>query len=365
MNLILSRENTYLFYIIIYIISICLLILAKKIKSSKIVNFLFFVVVSMLFCIIAFRTVGIDRQTYIEIYEYIPYYRENYTLLVMEPFYFALNLIAYYIFKSYVFIQIFQGAIYAISIFYILKYCKEKRLNTVIVYAFTIGSMFFYMMGLVRMCIAVSTFTICFVEYLKKTNLKLLITGIIIAGGFHYSAIIIGFIFIFLFVLNNQKRIKHIIFYVGYVFPILLFILLKIFNSFLVSRLGLSKYAGYLDVHFNIMNLKGIIYILPLIFLYFFWGDRGKSMDVLFKKQMAIIIVISHLSCFFNGAFRFSFYINIFVGILYAIYFKKRIIVPQYVVEIIFVIVMSVYPIPVFFDSPYITHLIVPFAMKF
>ncbi|MCI9532381.1 MAG: EpsG family protein [Lachnospiraceae bacterium] len=370
MEIAFSQNETYQFYLIIYIFSIFLLGISEKMRSKKGINILFFMVSFFLYIVVAHRTVGIDRDTYVEMFGYTNFYRRNYSFIVMEPLYFLLNIVVYYFLGDIFFIQMFQGAIYAISMFKVLSFCRSKNCNTVIVYSFCISTVFFYMMGLNRMCIAIGIFTIAFINYLQKQNSIRFIISLIVCSLFHYSAVLILCLAIFLFVIKHNKKINNLVIYLGYVVPIFLFVLLKIFQDMLANKFLSTKYSIYVEVGFSVSNIISVIYVLPLIVAYFFIGFKRKNVfeEILLEKQMAISILTFHLSCFFVGAFRFNFYMNYFVAYMYAMLFNRFKFTPRFgkfIFEALFVLLITIYSIVVFFDSPYITEKIVPLILEF
>lgn len=370
MEVVFSQNGTYLFYFVVYIFSIFLLGLSENVKNKKGIYSLFFMVSFLLYIVVAYRTVGVDRETYVEMFSYTEFYMHNYNFMVMEPLYFLLNIFVYYIFGDILFIQVFQGIIYAVSVFKLLLFCRSKNCNTIIVYSFSISTIFFYMMGLNRMCIAVGIFTIAFINYLTKHNNIRFIMSLILCSLFHYSAILMLFLFIFLFIIKNNKRIKNLVLYMGYLVPIVLYAFLKIFQDVLVNRLLSTKYSGYVEVGFSISNIISVIYVLPIIIVYFLIGFKSENEqeEIFLQKQMAISILTFHLSCFFVGAFRFNFYMNGWVAYMYAMLFKRFKFKPKagkLLFEGLFVILITVYSIVVFFDSPFITEKIVPLMLEF
>ena len=122
-----SNGSTILFYLSTFLLGIALLFLADHSSSIVFKKICIFVISAAIYFIVAYRTVGVDRDTYIEMYELTPYYVKNgLGLLTMEPCYFLLNIVAYYVFKNFIFVQCFQGAIYAFAIYHFLKKSEQE-----------------------------------------------------------------------------------------------------------------------------------------------------------------------------------------------------------------------------------------------
>lgn len=373
MEIVLSNNETYVLYLIIYIGSLLILWGADHIFSRQVSYLLYLIVSIVLGLIICCRDVGIDRDTYLTIYQETPLYLENYAASsFQEPLYFLLNIIAYYVFNNYKFIQFFQGIIFAGASFELLKFCRSKKISTAICYSFYLATIFFYLMGLNRMAIAVNCLTIGILKYFKnKRGFRFIITCVC-ASLFHYSALIVSVLFIYLFVLKKNKQINYVILKIGCVLPVAGFIALKMASAMLLSILP-EKYKGYLtNITFNISYLKNIIYILPLFIIYIYFEAnkilKREDEKRVISKTMAIILFFTIFTMFFDGAFRFTFYFNFLIAFLYAFYLKKVRIFAydcKVLIGIGYVIILLLYAVVVFFDSIYITNFIVPFRGTF
>lgn len=355
-----------LVYLIFFFTVLFLLFLSDHCINKNIKKILWILVNIIFFFIIGFRNMGIDRDSYIYMYNAVPIYINDLELALasMEPGYLLLNFFVYYCLGDFIYIQIFQALLFSISAYKIMEYADSKHYSLVIIFSFTLTTIFFYIMGLIRISISISIFIISILNFIKKKQKRNLCIGFIISSMFHYSAICIIFILFYVFIVsknnyNDKKIISQIISFV-----VIIFVFINIISPYLLNIVS-YKYIGYLNnFGFHWSSIINIIYVLPLIlFCTIFWKKIVHFIDI---RLVAVVILVTIISTTFVGSFRFIFFINYLIGYMYALFFNKikvNLIKFKLLLKAIYIILLVIYAYITFFDSIYITPFIIPFGI--
>lgn len=293
-----------LFYLIVIIASSSLATIAEitKYKNILLTNFFIFCSALVMLVPLAMRGMGVDYDQYELSYNIISLYPfSDYWTLYLgrpEPLYVLMNYTAYWILGD------FQGVNILCAILSIgFTFCGLYRFKNYInigLSVWIIGFLYYIMMyGLNRMMIAVSIIGWAY-SYCINRNTKKFIMWCIIAGGFHYSALLMIPFYFIIWWINNNKIYKQVIAYtaVAFIFIGIYHIVPQLFGQFI----WFDRYIIYFDLGINIeaLNNNAIIYIfIPFFTLYSMAMNRafGDVYTVL-SSTFKVFLVISLISIF-------------------------------------------------------------------
>lgn len=356
-----SSKAMFLFVLFIapILLSISTVLEDKYIKISKIFLLLSFL---MVFIPLGFRNCGIDHGTYKSMYSNIDSNLKSY-MFTPEPLFLILNLFASHIFGSFQIVYLVCGFLFTFGIYHFIL--KHKDGNVFINLYCILFSIYIYMCGLTRMSVAIGIISIAF-NYIRDS--KKYFALVIIAFLWHYSACV-AFLFYYAYNSKGNYKFRYNIFIIIVVFVVAKF-LSSIGNSL---PYVLARYADYLSPSINISAIKNMIILIPalIIFKVFNREYENELEDyVQINNIINFIFVFIFISIMFTGLFRFTFYFYPLIGYIYA---KFPVILIRangtirlvYLYIISFVVVGCIYLSYVFFNSPYITRLIIPFEFNF
>ena len=353
--------SKFFFYFVFIFSAINAGIAANQYRANKYIS-RFFVLLAfvILFIPLGFRSVAIDHGVYKEWYDHADYWlRLNYHL-TPEPLFAWLTLFAKYVAGSFQLIYLFSAFVYLAGVFVFLR--KSESFGYLSVFFMSI-SLYLYMCGLARISIAIGIVSYAFTVLERKYKPLILI---LIACFFHYSSIITVLVYISY---KNKRNVS---------FKNILYIIVGMLTlSFIINRFGevlpyaIMRYAGYVELSFCLGNITSVVILLPALIL---WGLFKGGYKALYKEKyvfydniVKIVFGLICLSLLFNGVFRLAFF---YYPIIAKIYFDFRrvlaitnqgAVVPMYTG--LFSVVGLVYVSVVFYDSPFITNLIIPFSM--
>ena len=309
---------SYLIFGIIIILASAFASLAQKyavrVKGSKRANPLFW---TLSFCVLffpaAFRGNGIDQINYLQRYyiytsqgiDYIKQYRGQ-----TEPLYLLVNYLAEAL-GGFQWIYILESAF---CLFFVYKALERKieDINLGIgVLLFTSYS-YLFLFGLVRMSFAFGLIMYA-LRYIEEKNLKKYLVFIILAMGFHYSAICMLLLYFVCnkeeYRLNKEKSIYQMI--LGIIGIILFFCLSTIIIKFVQILPWLQRYSGYFGKAINWRTIFNVAATFPTILILFIEGNfisKKRKYGNIYVTMVIMIIPIAIASIFINFI-RIAYYL--------------------------------------------------------
>lgn len=308
-------------YFILVIIPIIIAILEMNKKSEKNKSIVIFFLI--MFILLSLRNIkcGIDLANYNYFFkvnsmmtfsELIEFYGINGEIL-----YYLLNKIISLVTNDF---QILLTIIAAICIVPIAKLYKKESRNPILTIALflTVAPFSMFFSGL-RQSIAMAIVIIAF-KFIKEKRLVLYIITILIASGFHQSAIIM----LLLYPLYHAKITKK---WLIFIVPLITFTF--IFKNQIFSTLILfsSKYAE----RYSVMTSTGAYSILILLILFdiycFVFTDKDKETKE-FIGLRNFLLCATCIQCFASinsTVMRINYYILIFIPILIPMVYNNSI----------------------------------------
>lgn len=363
MNIMLSERDSIIFFYGVIILSAIIAGVgnySKKQLNPYIGKLCIFVSFLILFIPLGFRKVGIDHEVYLEWFEKADYWLLKNYQLTPEPFFAGITLLAKNVFNQFQVIYLLAAFVYLFGIHKFLN--KTESLGFVSLFFYNV-SIYLYMCGLARISFALGILAIGY-TYIDTPPKFILFA--IIAMMFHYTSVIA---LIVLFSYKSKKRfaLKNIVYII-----IGIYVLSYIINRF-ADRLPyvIARYAGYVQFSFSFYNITSCVIIIPAIIIWFvFSRDYAILYDQKFRMYdniMKTLIVLIFISMAFEGTFRLTFYFYPFVAKIY--YDFSRVLVKsnggmlRVIYPALFAMVGLIYVYAVFFTSPFITPLIIPFKL--
>lgn len=308
-------------YIIVFIISLLFLYFSEKVeKKSKVLKFVFvllsLITVSLLACNRA-ETIGTDILVYVKPYfDYI----KNYGVVWL---YRNSNCEILYLFLNYLIIIVggnFKVLLFTITflislIYYI--YAKENReSNILITYSVYLFVIFGITLNLVRQSIAM-VIVLYSTKYLKKHQFKRYLMMILIACGFHSTAIImIALYFIYCFFGTNFENLVKMI--ISLISLIIVFLSKEIINYLYVffnkfDSNYIERYINHnLDFNLSWEIVKITIFIVLMVLLKYNKERIDNKYDKNYfhfcKFLLILDLIFFQLGAIFKYSERFSYY---------------------------------------------------------
>lgn len=364
MNIVFSEFDSKVFFDLLFVLSAMTASFGAYIKR-RYSRYLGAIIVSCSFVLLivplGLRTVGIDQEVYREWFFNADFWLKSNYFFTPEPLFAALTIFAKDILNNFQFIYIFSALAYLLGIYYFLE--KSKSLGYISIFFMNI-SLYLYMCGLIRIGIAlgITAFAYTKIEYKWR-----FIIYILAASMFHYTAII-GVLVYLAFRSKRSVTVKGTLYLVAGVYAL----------SFVISRFAgslpyaIARYAQYVKVDFQISNISNVIIIIPAIALWFMYpksyskiyADKYKWYGNIIQLLFTLII----LSITFSGMYRLTFYFYPIIAKIYYDFSKILYQTNQRVISLIyksiFTIIGLLYVYAIFYTSPFITALIIPFEMQ-
>lgn len=276
----------------------------------------FFYILSgiVMFIPLAMRTVGVDYVSYVATYEETEMlgwnmFWKQYTGRP-EPLYAVLNFVACKIFHSFQGVN-FLCALVTIVFTYAGIYRYREKINLGIT-IWSVGFLYYILMfGLNRMMIAVALYTWAYQYYLTK-NLKKYSIWCIIAGMFHYSALLMIPLYFVLIWLEDGKNkytlLKKMFSVIGVVI-----VFVFVYHAAPILFGGFSwfvRYEGYFNLLFDFRALNNNLMVYLLVILMIIYKKQVSSYLGQFKDlinlfnlgiMLALVSVVLpiHRLCYF------------------------------------------------------------------
>lgn len=307
-------------YICIVILGMLLLMIEKnRIVNTKYKNVvikfdlshIYLLLLIMCFFICAFKadSIGIDTKSYLNLYnsseQYILGYLNKFHSEYLFYLFIFISKIGNFDFHTFLFIY-YIIAFYCLY-FFIKKYSKEKITSIIVFIAF--GYLFLYMSAL-RQIMAMSIILLYYDAILEDKKFKALLL-LIIAIGFHKSAVICGLAFILFFINLDKKRVL--------IFGILMIIISYIIPSEIIvvlgNRLGYFEYIDLLGQSSNIflIIIHTIMNIGLLIFNYV--NESKINTKLVFLLTLGTCLYITSMKLFLIS--RMAYYFQIVIIVCY------------------------------------------------
>lgn len=354
----LSTEYSKLMFCSIIVLAPFILQLCKYAKTNVTRDIFIIISFLMVFIPLGFRSVGIDYDVYKSWYEQPSLVLEN--PFTPEPLYAALSLFASYI-HCFQICYIIPAFLFTLGLFY---YTLKKSDDFFCTSLTVLMSIYIYMCGVTRFSAALGLLWIAFANF---DNGKKCIIITIIATLFHYAAVI-GILIFFIYRSNRAISVKNCLFFVTGLFAVI----------WLVQRFGNDLYvfkrvSHYLNFTFDLSALKNVILVFPTYILMLLYYPAMKQLyedSVQLKNILILLLAFIAISVVMPGTFRLCWPFLIFIGDIYGriprvIMIDEDALVIMIIYKIIFAVVAVTYQYVVFFDSPYIANLVIPFEFTF
>lgn len=282
-------------------------------KNEVKVQKLFWCISFLFLCLpVALRGNGVDQDNYILRYTlynkpdlaYAASYRGD-----PEPLFFLLNLLAAKL-GGFQWVYIFE-AFLSLYFVYLAFEKKIKEINlgiSVFIYA---TAYYLFLFGLVRMSIAIGMVMYSY-HFLEERKFGKYCAMILLATGFHYSAIIMLPMY---FILENgiRKKGSRDAWIRGGV--IFLFVFMFMAGAFLIVRLQghftwLRRYSGYFSGGMNWRVIFNILIMIPIILLAVLYGRYLKQAGKWNGYYMVMLLTITAIvfASMTTGLIRLTYY---------------------------------------------------------
>lgn len=286
-----------LFYNLLFLLIPLIYVLIKQLKISSYIKInseeLFLLIIFVLLFIISGirgMDVGTDTKTYMTMFYEIGT-NNIHSFTSIEPFFYLINLIFYFICSNPHTIIIVMSLITIASfIFYVYKFSTNYLLSIIL---FLGLGYFFLSFNISRQFLGLSIMLIALYNY-QNNNTKLFILFMILAILTHYSMLVWLPFIIFSKINFNKKRLLLLIIILPICIPLFLFLLDKIIIY--------THYSVYLNEHTS----RSLSYYLFLVFkifclcLFFYKSDNGfinkKNKVIIYTLLMNIVIDILTLN---------------------------------------------------------------------
>jgi len=328
----LSVWSSYMLLIMAVGMAIIFAILAQKyavrIEGQRKVNSLFWSLSYLaLFLPAALRGNGVDQDNYFlryQIYtsqgiEFIKNYRGD-----TEPLYLLANYLAEAM-GGFQWVYILEVSF---CLFFVYKALARKINDINLGIAMLMFSGFFYLFlyGLVRMSFAFGVVMYSF-RYLEERNLKKYILCILVATGFHYSAISMLVLYIICdkkaYQVDVKKALLQIL--IGGVAIVGFFGMTTVIMRYNDVLPWLGRYSGYFEAQANLRAVFNATIIFPFLFILFNEGKyirKCKKFANMYISMALFMIPIAGLSIFLNFG-RLIFYLYPALFYLYSYVYQE------------------------------------------
>ena len=270
-----------------------------------------FFIIFILLLVLRDESIGRDLGNYKNIFNYLSSQSITGAMKYgLEPLYALLNWITGQFTESY---QLFLGIIACMCVIPILLlYCEEKKHGILKVVLFVNLSTFVAMFSSLRQSIAIGLGLIAY-KYVREKKFIVFIIFVLIAIGFHQSAIIL-FVMYPLFHITLQK--KHLLFVIPTM--IVIFVFNRPIFTILIRIMG--EYSDkYDNAEISATGAFGslILFIIYAIFVYVIPDEKQMSSEVIGLRNLMLLIVC--IQCFaplHTLAMRMNYYFLLFIPIL-------------------------------------------------
>lgn len=189
----------------------------------------------------------------------------------------------------------------------------------VMIYLFLFSEIFFAQLSQIRQYAAVSFFVMAYYYSFQKEYFKTIL-NVILAVGFHFSALAVSFLMFFRLKINRMRGLVILAFTA----------FLPLINIQFIFSLGIfSRYAGYVDSRFNVplssFHLVKFYSLLIIVAVYFILIDRFKDSKIeqFILNGILMNLILYGVSFQFAILLRVSAYFKIF-EIAFLVYFFDR-----------------------------------------
>lgn len=304
-------RNTYVYYSGVILGTVLFASLAENSKSSFSFNIFWGLSFFILFFTLGFRKYsGIDDANYMLIFNNTCQYGwlNIFKTSTMEPGYLLLNALVSFFTRDYLYMQLVTSFIPLALFYYAFK--KYKGMISLPMAVFLLSTMIYFLMisvALVRIFIAISIVFNAY-YYIPKRNVKMYVFLIILAGTFHYSALLMLVLTYFVINKNNLSKKSRWFVVLFFVATPVVFVAV---SKYLVPLMG-----GRYDEYGVIGNLKlGILGFdtVPILLLLFFYYKKINKEHADYYKLFLSIYTLSSIISFYSSMLSFgrlAFYTN-------------------------------------------------------
>lgn len=284
-------------------------------------NYLFFLFSLIISSFLIFRFgIGVDYFGYYEIYTV---YKKTYSFYT-EPIFALCNYIFNNLGLSFSFFMSFISFLMISFTLHTINTFSENKIFTLFLF-FTLYYSVYYESA-IRAGFVISLFIYAYFNFLRRGKLKRYYLFILIAMGFHYTAIVLLLV-PFLIKINSRFFVKYKNFLVLFLlFFILSFFLQKIFSSLVTSVI--PKYSYYLNKKIFSRSYFTILFcFIRGIFVIILYKKNKRivsSIDLLDLKVYLFGIYFYILFSCFSISSRFSDYFLFLEIFLFAKYIKPK-----------------------------------------
>lgn len=268
-------------------------------------------------------TIGTDTPTYKAVFQYLE---------PKEPLWYGLNIIISSLGLSYTSLLIAASSLTMIPLAIAIKRSSINPQLSIFIYYGLFG--YLNSFNTMRQLVAVSFVLLAYTYCKKKYKC---IALIIVAVGFHYSAIVALLIF-----LIDRLRLNSSIIYL-----FISFVFGCICNDSIFSAL-MGPYGQYLDSEFgyreNLSSAIVMAFLLNLLFLMIFYTSSNKLHNSIWLKIFLFGIIITNMTMQLVLGARIIMYFTMAQTVLYPSYFKyNRERHPALLQLIVFVYILTIF----------------------
>lgn len=297
----------------------------KHVYLSQVFWFLTFLILTIP---LMFRGSGVDNDSYLRIFNEISTWSSplNYSGFP-EPLFTLINVVSDKVFHSFQMTYVMSGGI---SIWFILKTLKQKQDHINVVFVlFVFGfTQYFYFYGLVRMMLAVSILSYG-VTFLERQRPVSFVKYALIAGLFHYSALIILPIYIMVYFISRYQTKVSILktaVLMLVIIPFTFIIATQLFRLMFNQMSWFARYNQYFNIRFIPGAFNTILWALPILLILLLFGPRIQQKMKHYALHVNIYFVMLSFAILgvLFGVQRFTYFMFISGYYLYDSFFKLR-----------------------------------------